>query len=439
MHMRHPRGAATSIAILVCLVGAPRPAAAQQPPDSARADSLRARVRALEARVDSLLALLRSLQTQGPTSRPAEGADELAALRAAAGQAAGQAAPAPADTGGRAQSHTRNLNVLNPEISVTGDLVGNFTAPDGGPDNTSFTPREFELSIESALDPYTRAKVFVTREEPFQIAGQPTEAGGGDFEIEEGYMYWVGLPGGLGARLGKFRQDIGLYNRWHTHALLEVERPLATAAFLGDDGLIQTGASATLPSVTAGQSTETFTLQAARGDNETLFEGGNELSYLGRAQSFWDLGPASYVQVGATGVYGENDSRSLVSRLLELDLSYRWSPPGQTLYREFTARAEWYFAKHDFGQAYLSGNGGYLQLSYRLNRRWILGTRLDRLDPLEPGPRLTQLVPSLTFWQSEWVRMRLQYNLLHSEAGRTDHTLLFQTVFAVGPHKHETY
>ena len=443
----HDRSRSIAPAVLaaasVLALGLPAGAGAQGAPgraraDTARSDSLDARVRALESRVDSLLQVIRAMQAGAGAPKEAKG-DALAALRAAAGQAAAAAAPASGDTAGRAQSHTRNLSILNPEISLTGDLVGNHVSPADGPDNTSFTPREFELSIESALDPYTRAKVFFTREEPFRIAGQPYQPGGGDFEVEEGYMYWVGLPGGLGLKAGKFRQEIGLYNRWHTHALFEVDRPLATSTFLGDDGLIQTGVSATLPALVAGPSTETLTLQVTRGDNEALFDGGNELSYLGRLQGFFDLGPSSYVQLGATGVYGENDPASLVSRLLELDLAYRWSPVGRTLYREFTAKAEWFFAAHDFGQENLTGSGGWLQLNYRLGRSWIAGARLDYVDPLLPGPDQVQVVPSLTFWQSEWVRLRLQYNMLHSAGGGTDGTLLLQTVFAVGPHKHETY
>ena len=83
--------------------------------------------------------------------------------------------------------------------------------------------------------------------------------------------------------------------------------------------------------------------------------------------------------------------------------------------------------------------GGYGQANFRLNRRWILGTRFDYLDHYGDEPTIVQLVPSLTWWQSEWVRLRLQYHHVRPEGGGSSHTVLLQVVFAMGPHKHESY
>ncbi len=419
------------------LAVAPLGAAASQDPGQ-RADSLAREVRLLKARLDSLERILAQLVAQRRDT--AVLTDELAALRAAAQAAAGGAAR---DTATQQPSRTRNLSILNPEISVTGDIVANYARPAGEDDNVSATPREFEFSFQAALDPYTHTKIFITREQDFEIAGFPEEEGeaeeGGGFEIEEGYMYWVGLPGGLGLKLGKFRQEIGLFNRWHTHALLDVERSLAATAFLGEDGLIQTGGQLALPSLTTGAGTQTLLFEVARASNDALFAGGNELSYLGRVQSFWDLGPSGFVQLGATGVYGRNGDADLESKLLGLDVYYRWTPPGRALYRDVQLRAEWYVARQELGPATLDGNGGYGHVNYRLNRRWIVGARVDYVDAMGGGPDLFQIAPSLTFWQSEWVRLRLQYNYLKPEGGGGNHTVLFQTVWAVGPHKHESY
>lgn len=405
-------------------------------------DSLAAQLRALRARLDSLEGVIERMRTRGAQPE-VEAEDELAALRAAALAVTGVEEAMSDTVPEQQQSRTRSLQALNPEISVTGDVVGNFTSPGDAPDNVSATPREFEFSFQSALDPYTHTKVFVTREEGFEIAGVPEEEGaaeeGAGFEIEEGYMYWVGLPGGLGVKLGKFRQEIGLYNRWHTHALLEVERPLAAMVFLGEDGLIQTGGALTLPHFSLGPATQTVTFEVTRGNNEALFGGGNQISYLGRLQNFWDLSSSSYIQLGATGVLGENDDEALDTRLLGLDLSFSWRPPGRALYQGLTLKGEWYFAEKELPAAKLTGNGGYFQANYRLTRQWILGARADYVNPYEGGPKLYQLVPSITWWQSEWVRLRLQYNFVKPEGGDGNHTLLLQSVWAIGPHKHETY
>ena len=427
-------------AVLLCLVAAGMwsfPAAAQE--QAASPDSVLLRVRELERRLDSLERVVTELRAASqPTAEPA---DELAALRAAARAAAGP--PARADTAAPQASRTRNLQILNPEISVTGDVVGNFVAPAGEDHAFSGTPRGFEFSFQAALDPYTRTKIFVTREEDFEIAGLPEGGGeeeeGDGFEIEEGYLYWVGLPGGFGAKVGKFRQEIGLYNRWHTHALFEVERPLAVTTFLGEDGLIQTGAAVTLPNFTLGPATQTVTVEVTRGNNAALFDGGSQMSYLGRFQNFWDLSAASFLQLGATGVYGQNDEAGLQSRLLGLDFFFRWTPPGRALYRDFQLKGEWYFAEREEGPSTLTGEGGYAQANLRVGRRWILGTRADFVSPYAGGPDILQLAPSLTWWQSEWVRLRLQYNYLKPEGSSGNSTVLLQFMWAMGPHKHESY
>ncbi len=400
-----------------------------------KADSLEARIRELEARLDSLLAEL----VRGRADSAARAAAaELEALREAARAAAGEQKQ---DTAGT--SRTSNLNILNPEISVTGDILGLYVAPAEGNNYVTAVPREFEFSFQAALDPYTRTKIFVAHEEDFEIAGLGEEEGeeeGGHpaVEIEEGYIYWVGLPG-FGLKAGKFRHQIGLYNRWHTHALLEVDRPLATVAFLGEDGLIQTGVSIDLPVLMLGPSTQNLTVEATRGSNHALFEEGKEPSFLASFTSFWDLSAASYLQLGATGVYGENDDAGLRSRLLELDFSFRWRPPGRGLYKDFALKGEWYFANKDFGEEEMKGNGGYLQANYRLNRRWVLGARADFLDDYGEQPDILQLVPAVSWWQSEWVRLRLQYNYVKPKNGGDNHTVIAQVVWAVGPHKHETY
>jgi hypothetical protein len=399
-----------------------------------RSDSLEARIRELEARLDSLLAEL----ARGRADSAAKAAEEeLEALRAAARAAAGEPKQ---DTA--AASRTSNLNILNPEISATGDMLGLYVDPTDASGYFTAVPREFEFSFQAALDPYTRTKIFVAHEEEFEIAGFPEEEEGEEahapVEIEEGYIYWIGLPG-FGLKAGKFRQQIGLYNRWHTHALLEVDRPLPTVAFLGEDGLIQAGVSVALPNVTLGASTQTLTLELARGSNDALFQAGKKLSFLGNFTSFWDISAASYLQLGATAVYGENDDEALTSRLLGLDFAYRWRPPGRGLYRDLTLKGEWYFAEKDFGEEESSGDGGYIQANYRLDRRWVLGMRADYLADYGDEPEILQLVPTVTWWQSEWVRLRLQYNYVKPEGSGAGHTVITQIVWAVGPHKHETY
>jgi hypothetical protein len=406
----------------------------------AKVDSLEARIRKLEARLDSLLAALARGEDADSAAQGA--AAELEALRAAAQKAAGDQEQDTTEA-----SRTRNLSILNPEISVTGDVLGQFLSPAGEASYFTFVPREFEFAFEAALDPYTRTKVFLSYEQEFAIAGLEEEVEEGEeghghsgFGLEEGYLYWVGLPAQLGLKVGHFRQQIGLYNRWHNHALFEVDRPLPTVAFLGHDGLIQTGLNILAPPLRTGPGLQTLTLEVTNTSNGAMFDDSKtNLAVLGNFTSFWDLSPASYLELGAAAVYGENREESLKSTLFNVFALFRWRPPGQALYRDLRLAGEYYWARKNYGDPNLQGNGGYLQANYRLARRWVTGLRYDFLDDYGNDPNTQMVVPSITWWQSEWIFLRLQYHYVKPSGLDASHTVIAQVVWAVGPHKHETY
>ena len=132
---------------------------AAQQPNQRQLDSLAAQVRQLRAKVDSLL----GAQGRRP-SAPAPVGDDLAALRAAASQAArgGRGDTTQGDTLSQAMGRERNQAQLNPEIGVTGDIRGYATGR--GVQGDNFDPREFEIGFQSALDPYSHTKIFVSLE-----------------------------------------------------------------------------------------------------------------------------------------------------------------------------------------------------------------------------------------------------------------------------------
>ena len=149
-----------------------------RPSGDPRTDSLNATVRRLDRR---LTALRKSRCPPGaPIAQPADTSDDLAAIRAAAAEAAGQAAD---DTSGarppaQPSAGPPGANLLNPEISVTGDV--RLVAEEGARSNA--VGREFEFAFQSALDPFSNTKIFVAVAEE-------------GVEIEEGFLYWTGLPG----------------------------------------------------------------------------------------------------------------------------------------------------------------------------------------------------------------------------------------------------
>jgi hypothetical protein len=399
---------------------------ASQQPAQRQVDSLTAEIRALRARLDSVIAALRPGAQRAAPPAPA-GDDELARLRAAAANVTGRdtlpgaditAAPA------RMTGRERNQNQLNPEISVTGDLRAAVQTE--GEQRDNFEVHEVEFSFQAALDPYSHTKIFAGIHD-------------GEIEVEEAYFYYTGLPGRVRLDLGLFRQQLGELNRWHLHALPETEAPLVLSTFTGEEGLA--GAGASLYRAFGGFGTHELYAQITAGENDVLFEGGNRPSYLVHLNNFWQLGRATYMQIGATGVYGTNPDTALTTTLAGLDFRFTWRPPQRAMYRDWTLRAEAYRLKKERGGTGDARYGGFVGTTYKLGQRWIAGARYDYVEaPEGPNEIVRQVVPSLTWWQSEWVYLRAEFTRrLTPAAGGDRNRLAFQAVWAVGPHKHETY
>ena len=398
--------------VAVALTAA-RPAAAQQPMQR-QVDSLAAQVRALRARLDSLV-------RRPPT--PADTSEDLASLRAAAVAAAGTDTSKPKSETGPFIGRERNQAQLNPEIGVTGDVRAYGQQP--GVQRDNFDPREFEIGFQSALDPYSSTKIFVSLEN-------------GDVSIEEGYAYWTGLPGHVRLDIGKFRQQLGELNRWHLHAVPETEYPLALRTFVGNDGLSGTGLS--LYRAVGGFGTHELTLQVTRSASDAeLFGGAGRPTYLAHLLNFWQLGRSSYVQVGGTALYGTDPDSSLRAAVGGLEFRFTWRPPQRALYREWTVRAELYGLRQQVAGVGPTRVGGYASTTYKLGQRWIAGVRYDYVEQPDGSGITRQIVPSLTLWESEWVFLRAQYTYERSRFAATSHQIALQAVWAVGPHKHETY
>jgi hypothetical protein len=414
--------------LAACLVAATAPTGAQQATQrqatQRQVDSLAAELRALRVRVDSLLAELRRARAGAPArGDTAAVVDEITALRAAAAAAAGPAGAGdtardvPPGSGGR----ERNLSQLNPEISVTGDLRAYASE---GAQHDNFDPREIEIGFQSPLDPFSHTKVFVALE-------------GGEVDVEEMYAYWTGLPGRVRLDVGKVRQQLGELNRWHLHALPEGEYPLALTAYAGEEGLAATGIS--LYRAFAGLGTHEFWLQVSQGSNEVLFDDGSAPAVLGHLNNFWQLSPAVYAQVGVTAIRGTNPDAALRTTLGGVDLRLTWRPPARALYREWTVRGELLGLEKQRAGIGETRYGAYLSTTYRLSRRWLAGLRGDYVEAAE-GPLTIErhVIPSLTWWQSEWVFLRAEWRYRRA-AGATSHQLAVQAVWSIGPHKHETY
>lgn len=457
MSLRMFRGCARAAAWsgLVLALLAPAPLAAQTPPP-ATLDSLRREIAVLRAQIDSLRSMLAAESSAARPDTAAE--DALARLRAAARAAVeggeakepGEAAPAPQQFVGR----QRSLQALNPEISVNTDIFA--FVPTESPDVNNFVPREFEFSFQAALDPFSRAKIFLSHHTgggelvAFGEGDHGEEEGAeehGAVEVEEGYVQWVNLPGGLGISVGRIRQRLGTLNRWHRHALPGQSLPLPYLVFTGEEGLAQTGASLYGLVPVHGFGTHEVWVELMRSSNERLFGESRKPSVLAHYNAFWELSPATYLEVGLSGVAGRYQEENATAdvQLFQIESAFNWRPPERALYREFTLRGALLFHRRDplaaaaASAGTLTTMGAYALGELRFARQWVVGLRYETVEnPDVAGERAWLVAPTLTWWQSEWVRLRAEYDLL-SRPDETVGQFLIQFTFAMGPHKHETY
>jgi hypothetical protein len=332
------------------------------------------------------------------------------------------------------------------------------------PDSDNFFAREFEVSIISNLDPFSRAKVFIGRHieggEIIPFGGHDHEGEapegeqghGGGFAVEEGYVEWVGLPGGLGLKFGRFYQQFGQINRWHPHSFPFQSRPLPHTAFFGEEGLGQTGASLRwLAPFGGGAGTYEATLEVTRGENHTLFGESNSATVLGHLNGFWQLSRSTDLDLGLSWVRGqyEDELHSLDRDAYGAEMSLTWRPPAQGRYRGFNLRGGVLaldgLLPHDedpslpvAGEDRAFGLWSWGEL--RLSQSWLVGARYEWTEnPQDTNESAWLLSPTLTWWQSEYVRLRAEYDLLGRIEEARDGRFVLQVTFAVGPHKHESY
>ncbi len=423
-------------------------------------EELRARIRALEEQEEADRALLRELESRLEELVGGEQEEERE-VPAEEGLAEGidaylegfseeEEPPPPEEV--VFTSPQRQLSELNPEISILGDFLGiySFASPEeerAGEEgeheheeeghehehaeiDDGFELKEVELSFQAPLDPYSAAKFFIGFH-------------GDHVEVEEAYAEWYNLPLGMQLKLGKFRNQFGTINRWHPHAYPTFQTPLALESLFGPEGLTGIGASATflLPALWADYND--LVVEVVNGDNERAFSGEGFEKPVGviHLKSYYDISTATYFEAGLSGTLGENDpDTDRKTAIGGIDLALVWSPPRRAKYRSLELRAEAFFERREIQEGDRDSFHLFSFADFKFSRRWTAGLQFDYTeDTLDRNHTTHAVTPFLTFWQSEFVRLRFHYRTLKETGLDRDHRVVFQATFALGPHKHEKY
>lgn len=428
----------------------PAPSAAEQ-----RFQQLDTRIQALEADAQHLREQAAAALEQAQAARA-----ELEQMKAAqaAAPVASQADAGVAAVSASGNASGGNPNAFNPAISIilNGQYTHHSVSPDdyvragfpvvgeGRPADQGLSLGESEISLAANIDD--------------KFYGQLTLALGSedgeiDVGIEEAFIDTTTLPDGFTLRAGRFFSNIGYLNSHHAHTDNFTDRPLAYQAFLGnqygDDGLQLRWVAPTDLFIELGgevfRGDEFPTGGAAHGGAgaHSLFaHAGGDVG----VESSW-LAGISYLRSAARPAedgFDGDDSLYLA------DFTWKWAPNGNTKDGGLTLRSEYFRDDRDGVFADTSAtpvierwlgkrSGIYVEGVYRINRTWDTGYRYDKLWAADEGPLASAFDPTrhsvmLTWRNSEFSLVRLQYSHDESSAGQTDNAASIQYQVSLGAH-----
>lgn len=428
------------VAFVVLALSIPAAAMSQTAADAA----IEERLRALEATVRELreeLAALRSApappadRQATPTPSPIPESTPVPAPPpvTATAQAPSTRSAEPAGDA-QAMNAAGNAKMLNPDIGVIGNFLGAAGHSGGGTDSVApipaFTLQESELSLQAIVDPYARADFFLA-------------VGEEGIEVEEGFVTFPTVPGGLLVKAGKMRATFGRLNTFHNHTLPWVDRPLVMFNLLGgntadpDTGIKDAGVSVSRIIPMGGLFVEA-TAEMYRGDSGALFSAANrtDVSTIAHLRGYGDLSESANVEIGGSYARGHNDEGSAyLTQLVGTDLTLRWRPLRRAIYHSFAGRAELVWSRREQPSGLQSAFGGFVSADYRLNRRWFIGGRLDWSDRAREASVRDRGVSLVgTFWPSEFTQVRGQYRRMRYGQSDAVDEFLFQALFTIGAH-----
>jgi hypothetical protein len=316
--------------------------------------------------------------------------------------------------------------LLLPDISAIGSFAGafdNYDVEHASPRAGLFGPKdkpkpifdELELGLQSVIDPYGRADVFIS----FTPDG---------VDVEEAYLTTLSLPAGFQVRAGKFFSPLGRQNQQHPHVWEFVDAPLARDRIVATDVLSGPGVDvawlAPLPWFAelhvAGQGTA-----PEAGDPERL-------TGVARLLQYFPIGDATTLGLGVSAAR-RSEATGAFRDLGAVDVYLRFRPPATRAY--VTLQGELYgrkFRNMEGGSA----SGGYAQVFWRPDPYFGYGLRYDNAPASgTAAPGTEHRVGAVATWfPSEFQRIRVQLSDDIRPGGRAGIEALLGLEFAIGAH-----
>lgn len=347
-----------------------------------------------------------------------------------------------------------NISALAaPSISSTALILyrdSNFHKEDFAPAKPDQSPnglniQELEINLNAEVDLHTELNLVLAIQPYFESDGTSAEEKW-LIEPEEIYAENKRIPA-TQLRIGKFKAFVGKHNKLHTHAYAFVEAPLGNTYLLGDEGLNDTGISATvkLPATWLSE----FTLQHLRGkgENESFKSPrpGDGVS-VAHFKNSVDLSNSTSLEVGASLATGANSFRQTTT-VTGADLTLKWTPTEAEKYNSLVWSTE--YLQRRQGQADVEtevGTGLASWIQYQISEQWAVLYRYDDIkfensfDPAEfPNEKSTRNSLGVAYTASEFSTIKLEVNQrkggIKSVSGdETENTFFLQFNLAMDAH-----
>lgn len=350
-----------------------------------------------------------------------------------------------------------SLNALVTGGTSTGSESEVQELQQGGhdPQKRGFTLQNAELMLSGAVDPYFTAQMnLITFLSP---EGETT------VELEEAFAQTTSLGGGFQVKAGQFFAPFGRHNPQHPHQWDFVDAPVANTRIFGGDGMRGPGAQVSW--LAGGLPVElTYAVQNANGETMVSFLGTDEddppagrfaerevrsladTVHTGRATWAADLSATTPLLIGASAALGPSGASSGGdARVFGADATLKWKPEdAQGGFPFLSLRGEVLRRVYEFddgvGVDELRDGGFHVQGTWGFARNWAAGLRYDSFSGDFGGrtPGLddrTRWSAALTWWSSEFAKLRLQVNRDDAESMDGDVTSVWlQLEFNLGAH-----
>ena len=422
------------------------------------------KIAAQDAQIDALKKQLAA----GPTNLPAVAASEI---RDQMPPTAPPWSPSQPITVARAGSAYMNISfdaLMAAGGSSSSEPSQFLQLGDHDPTKNGFSLRNAEIALDGAVDPYLKgfANIVLKLDNHNQTS----------VELEEAYAQSTSLPANLQVKAGQFFANFGRINPQHPHQWAFVDQPIIIGRAFGPDGLRNIGTQISWL-VPVPIYTEIFlgifdgeggTAHSFRNSGEAdalgvnrfhgrmtgsrRLRGFGDLLFVPRLASSFDLTDSQTLVLGASAAFGPNDTGADRStRIYGADIYWKWKPSNADAGFPFVSwQTEFICEKFDAGADIaaslpaetLNDWGGYSQILWGFKPRWVAGLRgeyangnhgaFDAFDVFR-GER-ERFSPALTFYPSEFSKIRLQYNYDHGALFGDAHSVWLQFEFLLGAH-----